>query len=192
MVQKLLRKSITLLQLVLVIVFIVFEEIVWEGIALPVYNWVHSLKALEKVEAWLQGVPAGVILVLFVLMLASVEVLGIYAGVMFVSGHMVTGLMMYAGKIPVAAFTFWMFRVSEEKLMRFGWFRWLYGKIMGIISWLKSLEIYQRTMQRLKKTKERLKAFLKHLKTTYFQKESPFWHRLKRLYRSIKRVLKRG
>jgi len=120
MVQKLLRKSITLLQLVLVIVFIVFEEIVWEGIALPVYNWVHSLKALEKVEAWLQGVPAGVILVLFVLMLASVEVLGIYAGVMFVSGHMVTGLMMYAGKIPVAAFTFWMFRVSEEKLMRFG------------------------------------------------------------------------
>jgi len=192
MVQKLLRKSITLLQLVLVIVFIVFEEIVWEGIALPVYNWVHSLKALEKVEAWLQGVPAGVILVLFVLMLASVEVLGIYAGVMFVSGHMVTGLMMYAGKIPVAAFTFWMFRVSEEKLMRFGWFRWLYGKIMGIISWLKSLEIYQRTMQRLKKTKERLKAFLKHLKATYFQKESPFWHRLKRLYRSIKRVLKRG
>jgi len=186
------NRLISLLQLFLVLIFIIFEEIVWEGISLPIYNWVHSLKALEKIELWLQGVPAGVILVLFVLMLTSVEVLGIYAGVMFVSGHIVTGMMMYAGKIPVAAFTFWMFRVSEEKLTRFGWFRWLYGKIMGIISWLKSLEIYQCTMQRLKKTKEKLKAFLKYLRAIYFQKESPFWHRFKRLYRSIKRILKRG
>ena len=192
MTHRLLRKSVSLLQLVLVIIFIVFEELVWEGIALPVYNWVHGLKALEKVERWLGKVNAGVILVIFVAMLLSVEMLGIYAGVMFVSGHILTGLLLYAGKIPIAAFTFWMFRVTESKLMQFGWFRWLYGKIMGVIGWLKSLEIYQRTMQRLKQTKERLKAFFRHLKATYFQKESPFWHRLKRLYRSIKRVLKRG
>jgi hypothetical protein len=81
------RKLITLLQLLLVIIFILFEEIIWEGIARPIYTYVHSLKDLQRLEAWLQGVNATVILVIFVVMLASVEMLGIYAGILFVSGQ---------------------------------------------------------------------------------------------------------
>jgi hypothetical protein len=84
-----------------------------------------------------------------------------------------------------------MFRVTESKLMQFGWFKWLYGKIMQMIDWLKSLEIYQSTMHNLKKTKEKIKGWAKRIKARYFAKESPFVSRLKRLYRSIKRVLKR-
>jgi len=185
------RKSITLLQLLLVLVFIVFEEIIWEGIAKPIYTYVHALKVLQKVEAWLQGVNATVILVIFVVMLASVEVLGLYAGVLFVSGQAALGVMLYLTKIPIAAFTFWMFRVTESKLMQFGWFKWLYEKLMQAIDWLKSLEIYQSTMKRLKSTKEKIKAWLKQLKAKYFAKESPFVKKLKRLYSSIKRALKR-
>jgi hypothetical protein len=185
------RKLITLLQLLLVIVFILFEEIIWEGIARPIYTYVHSLKVLQRVEAWLQGVNATVILVIFVVMLASVEMLGIYAGILFVSGQVALGLMLYLTKVPIAAFTFWMFRVTESKLMQFGWFRWLYEKMMAAIGWLKSLEIYQSTMHKLKKTKEKIKGWIKRFKAKYFAKESPFVNRLKRLYRSIKRVLKR-
>ena len=185
------RKLITLLQLLLVIIFILFEEIIWEGIARPIYTYVHSLKVLQRVEAWLQGVNATVILVIFVVMLASVEMLGIYAGILFVSGQVALGLMLYLTKVPIAAFTFWMFRVTESKLMQFGWFRWLYEKMMAAIGWLKSLEIYQSTMHKLKKTKEKIKGWIKRFKAKYFTKESPFVNRLKRLYRSIKRVLKR-
>ncbi len=181
------RKLIILLQLILVLVFIVFEELIWEGIAKPIYEWIHSLHMLQKVETWLQGVNATVILVIFIVMLASVEILGLYAGVLFVSGQVAFGVMLYLTKIPIAAFTFWMFRVTESKLMQFGWFKWLYEKLMQAIGWLKSLEIYQSTMKRLKVTKEKLK----HIKATYFAKESPFVRRLKRLYRSIKHTLKR-
>ncbi len=185
------RKFITLLQLLLVLLFILFEEIIWEGIAKPIYMWVHSLKVLQRVETWLQRVNATVILVIFVLMLVSVEILGVYAGILFVSGQIVLGLMLYLTKIPIAAFTFWMFRVTESKLMQFGWFKWLYEKIMQAIDWLKSLKIYQSTMKRLKATKEKIKQWLKKLKATYFAKESPFVTRMKRLYSSIKRILKR-
>ena len=180
------------MQLLLVLVFIVFEELIWEGIAKPIYEWVHSLHMLQKVEVWLQKVNATVILVIFVVMLALVEILGIYAGVLLVSGQVLLGLMLYISKIPIAAFTFWMFRVTESKLMQFGWFKWLYEKIMHIIEWLKSLEIYQSTMKRLKATKEKVKQWLKTVKAAYFAKESPFVTRLKRLYSSIKHVLKRG
>jgi hypothetical protein len=124
-------------------------------------------------------------------MLAFVEILGIYAGILFVSGQMLLGLMLYASKIPIAAFTFWMFRVTEAKLMQFGWFRWLYEKIMVAIDWLKSLEIYQRTMHRLKKTKEKLKGWIADFKATYFSQESRFIKRIKRLYRKIKAALRK-
>jgi hypothetical protein len=185
------RKFITLLQLLLVIIFILFEEIIWEGVAKPIYEWVHSLKVLQRVEVWLQGVNAAVILVIFVIMLASVEILGIYAGILFVSGQVTFGLMLYLTKIPIAAFTFWMFRVTESKLMQFGWFKWIYEKIMTAIEWLKSLEIYQSTMYTLKKTKEKIKGWLRGIKSKYFAKESPFVLRLKKLYRRIKSALKR-
>ena len=185
------QKLITLLQLFLVLLFILFEEVVWEGVAKPIYSYVHALKVLQKIETWLQGVNATIILVIFVVMLASVEMLGIYAGVLFVSGQAALGVMLYLTKIPIAAFTFWMFRVTESKLMQFGWFKWLYEKLMQAIDWLKSLEIYRSTMKRLKVTKEKLKQGLKRIKAKYFAKESPFVRRLKRLYSSIKRVLKR-
>ena len=186
------HKLLTLLQLLLVIIFILFEEVIWEGVAYPVYRYVHSLKILQRVEAKLQAVNRYVILVIFMVMLVFVEAFGLYAGYMFVSGHVLTGLALYLSKIPIAAFTFWMFRVTESKLMRFGWFRWLYGKIMAFIDWLKALEIYRKTMQRIKALKQRTKAFFRAVKIRYFSKESPFVQRLKNLYRTIKAALKRG
>ena len=191
MLNVLRHKFITLLQLILVIVYIIFEEIIWEGIAHPIYRYVHSLKILQKVEEKLHSVNAYVILILFMVMLASVEALGLYAGYLFVSGNVAIGLSIYLTKIPIAAFTFWMFRVTEDKLMQFGWFKWLYERIMAFIDRLKSLEIYQSTMQKLKVTKERIKQFFRAIKEKYFSKESAFVTRMKRLYNSIKQTLKR-
>jgi len=185
------HKLITLLQLILVITYIIFEEVIWEGIAHPIYRYVHALEILQKLEKKLHTVNAYVILVLFVVMLASVEALGVYAGYLFVSGNVIIGLSIYLTKIPIAAFTFWMFRVTEEKLMQFGWFKWIYEKIMAFIDWLKSLKIYLSTMQKLKVTKEKIRQFFKVIKEKYFSKESAFVIRMKRLYQSIKQILKR-
>jgi hypothetical protein len=124
-------------------------------------------------------------------MLVSVEALGLYAGYLFVSGSVLIGLSIYLMKIPIAAFTFWMFRVTEDKLMRFGWFKWIYEKVMLFIDWLKSLEIYRSTMQKLKVTKEKIKQFFREVKKKYFSKESTFVAKMKKLYTSIKQILKR-
>ena len=178
-------KLISLFQLILVLIYIIFEELIWEGIAHPIYTYIHSLKILQKVEDKLHAVNAYVILVIFILMLASVETLGIYAGILFVSGQVLLGLSLYISKIPIAAFTFWMFRVTEDKLMQFAWFKWLYEWIMRGIDWLKSSTIYHSTILRIKEIKEKIKTF----KIKYFSKESPFVSRIKRLYKSIKELL---
>jgi hypothetical protein len=180
------NKFTSLLQLILVIIYIIFEELIWEGIAKPIYEAIHSLKILQKLEAKLQHVNPSIILVIFVLLLSVVEAFGIYAGMLFVSGQVLLGLGLYLSKIPIAAFTFWLFRVTEDKLMTFGWFKWLYDKMIAAIDWLKSREMYIKTMERLKA----IKVFLKNWKKKYFAKESPFISRLKKLYQSVKVLLK--
>ena len=181
------HKLISLLQLFVVLLYIVFEELIWEGIAYPVYTYVHSLKILQKVEHALHGVNRYVILVIFVLMLLAVEAFGLYAGYLFVSGNIALGLSIYLAKIPIAAFTFWMFRITEDKLMKFGWFKWIYDKVMSFIDWLKSLDIYRATMEKIKGFKVKIKAF----RMKYFSKESPFVAKIKDLYASIKSALRK-
>ena len=184
------HKFISLLQLILVLVYIIFEELIWEGVARPIYEFIHSLKILHKVEEALHAVNAYVILVIFVVLLGLVEALGIYAGILFISGQALVGMSLYITKIPIAAFTFWMFRITEDKLMKFGWFKWIYDWIMKGIDWLKSLEIYQSTMQRIKAIKVKVKQTMKRVKEKYFAKESPFVTRIKHLYQTIKDSLR--
>ncbi len=185
------HKLISLFQLILVMIYIVFEELIWEGIAHPIYTFVHSLKILQKVEEKLHDFNRYVILVLFIVMLAGVEALGLYAGYLFVSGQVAVGLSIYLTKIPIAAFTFWMFRITEDKLMKFGWFKWIYDKVMGAIDWLKSLDIYISTMEKLKSLKMKIKAFKIRIKEQYFSKESRFVIKIKHLYKTIKASLRK-
>jgi hypothetical protein len=185
------HRVVSLLQLLVVLVFIIFEELIWEGIAKPIYQRIHALKILQKIEQKLKSVNATVILILFVLLLLTVELFGIYAGLLFVSGHFLLGLMLYLSKIPIAAFTFWMFRVTEEKLMQFGWFKWLYERIMAVIAWLKALPVYQNTMERLRRLKAEMKQWFKAFKEKYFKGNSPLIQRLRMHYRNLKEYLDR-
>jgi uncharacterized membrane protein len=189
MLSKFARKIISFFQLVIVLIFILFEEVIWEGISKPIYEYIHSLKILQKTEAWLRGVNAYVIVVIFVLLLGFVELLGIYAGLLFVQGKMWHGMSLYLTKIPIAAFTFWVFRVTENKLMQFGWFKWTYDKIMSAIAWIKSTDIYISTIEKIRTLKTKMKAVFKDLKEKFFAEESRFVNKIKRFYRVIKASL---
>ena len=179
------HRLLSLLQLLLVITYIIFEELIWEGIAKPIYEAIHALKILQKVEAKLESVNPSMILVIFVVLLVIVEAFGIYAGMLFVSGQVLLGLVLYISKIPIAAFTFWLFRVTEDKLMQFGWFKWMYDWIMRAIDWIKSSEIHQKTMEYLVQMKTHIKAY----KEKYFANESPFIEKIKQLYKTVKASL---
>jgi len=180
-------RFILLLQLLLVMIYIIFEELIWEGIAKPIYETIHALKILQKVEAKLEFVNPSVILVIFVVLLSIVEAFGIYAGMLFVSGQLLLGMTLYISKIPIAAFTFWLFRVTEDKLMQFGWFKWIYDWIMKAIDWIKSCEMHKKTLERLVQVKMRIKAF----KEKYFANKSPFIEKIKHLYRTVKNSLRK-
>jgi len=174
------------LQLVLILLFIVFEEIIWEGIAQPIYNYVHSLNIVKRLETHLAKVNAYVALFIFVTLLIIVEVAGLLAGVLFVKGQILVGGTLYIAKIPLAAFTFWIFKVTKFKMLSFGFVAWIYKRIIAFMNWIKDLETYQVLMQRLKTIKALLKSSFLAFKNRFFPKKSAFVEKFKQMYRAIK------
>jgi hypothetical protein len=188
---RLFRKFIALIQYVLVLLFILFEELIWEGVAEPIYGYIRSLRILRRLERVIAEVNRYLLLGIFVALFVAVELAGIAAGVLMVRGMGLYGLGLYALKIPIAAFTFWLFRVSREKLLSFGWFRWSYEKILAFTAWLKALPIYRDTMEKLHRLRESLKKLAASLKRYFGEKRSDWSKRFKRLYLRIRNSMRK-
>jgi len=184
--EKVLGRILQVLQFILVFLFILFEEIIWEGIAKPIYKKVESLQVLQKLESKILAANRHVVLIFFILFLLVVEFSGILASVFFVQGYIVLGVLLYLARIPLAAFVFWFFKVAKEKLLSFHWFKWSYDKLMSGIDWLKSRKIYLKTMEYMVKIKNKIKKNFRAFKMKYFNKENSFMKELKVFYAYMK------
>jgi hypothetical protein len=160
MLKKFFAKAADIVLGILVAVYIVLEELVWENIAEPIYRFIHSLAILQKPEEFIRRLDRHLLLAVFLVLFVQVELLGLFALQLIGTGNVVAGTLLYAGKIPVAAFTFWLFRVSKEKLMTFGWFERCYELILLIIERIKHSTIHQRMAARIKQVKAWLKIRL--------------------------------
>ena len=160
MLMKIIAKITDIALGILVTIYIVLEELIWENIAEPIYTFIHGLSILQEAEEFIGKLNRHVLLVLFIVLFTQVELLGIFALKLIGTGKVIAGVTLYAKKIPIAAFTFWLFRISKEKLMTFDWFKQAYGFVISIIVKIKMSSIHQRIAARLKSVKEWLKIRL--------------------------------
>jgi hypothetical protein len=177
------KKLENLLLTVVILVYIIFEELIWERFAQPIIDYIKELRILKKLEIYLQGVNSKIILVVFLSMFVIVEFQGIYAGALFLEGKILHGTLLYAGKIPIAAFTFWLFGVSKEKLLEFGWFKKSYYFIVGLIDIITHSKVYINIKQKTAK----IKAYTKE---TFFQGKGVWQRKIKVIYAKLKALLK--
>jgi len=171
---------------ILVFIYIVFEELVWESIAKPIYDYIHSLKILKKVELKLKQLPASLLLLTFLSIFIAVESVGLLAGVMLVKGHVYSAVTLYSAKIPIAAFAFWMFRVTKTKLMTISWFAKSYHFSMAQIEKIKQCETYKE----IKAKTHMLKQKATQLKAKYLPK-GELKRRAKRIYVQLKKIFRK-
>jgi len=162
-----------------VLAYIFYEELVWVRFAQPIVRYIQSLNVLKRLEAYLQDVNGEVILFVFVTLFIAVELQGVYAGALLFKGEVFLWAVVYSGKIPIAAFTFWLFRVTKPKLMAFGWFEVSYKWLMRGIDRLKSTEIYKV----IKIKSAEMKAYIKK---NYLQEDDSMRDRVKKIYRRLK------
>ncbi len=142
MIRFIIRKLINILLTILIVIYLLLEELIWDSIAEPIYRFLHSLKLLQRLESTVHGLNRYAILIIFLFLFALVEVLGIVALGLFANGLPLLGVAVYAGKIPIAAVTFWLFRIAKDKLMTFAWFKWCYDGLQAILLKIKTSRIY--------------------------------------------------
>jgi hypothetical protein len=142
MLKKIIRLLFDTLSTVFIIIYLILEEIIWERIAEPVYQFIHGLKLLQKVEVKIHAFNRYALLGIFLFLFALVEILGLIAIGLFAGGQVIPAAALYAGKIPIAAFTFWLFRIAQDKLMTFSWFKWCYDGLQAILLRIKTSAIY--------------------------------------------------
>ncbi len=182
MKSKLLNVALSLI----VFTYIVFEELIWESIAKPIYNYLHSLEILRKLEHKIHSLKPWMLLSLFLVIFIKVELLGILAGIALLKGNILTATALYIAKVPVAAFAFWLFRVGKDKLLGIKWFKKSYDFTMKKIDALKETSVYIG----IKKKTSKIKRKLKELKRIYLPK-GEFKKRVKKIYIRLKKIFKK-
>ncbi|TXK97691.1 hypothetical protein BMR07_06050, partial [Methylococcaceae bacterium CS1] len=100
------------LESILVIGYILFEELIWNIFAQPIYQYFKSLIVLEPLKKTFLQMNRYLLLTVFISILLLAEVMGLMAGLCFIEGYFAAGILVYVLKIPVAAFIFWLFDLT--------------------------------------------------------------------------------
>lgn len=152
---------------IIVIGYIIFEELIWNVFVKPVVHYIKSLVIFDTLQTTFLEMNRHLLLTVFIVILLITEVLGLVSGVCLVNGYIFTSIGVYACKIPVAIFTFWLFDLTKDKLMTFQWLKKSYEYIMGLLEKLVNSSIYIY----IKTKKVEIKAKFKSLVLQYFGEE---------------------
>lgn len=177
------KKILNIFLIVLVFIYIIFEELIWEKFAKPIITLISSLQLFQKLIPKILALNSYFILIFFISIFVIVELIGIYAGILFISGHIISAIFIYALKIPIAAFIFWFFSIVKPKLLQFKWFEFIYDYTILFISKIKNSSIYIMI-------KEKAYMLKKSLKEKIFSTRSVLKSKLISIYKLLKQKYK--
>jgi hypothetical protein len=187
--QIIFTRIITIFQFILVFTYLIFDELIWDRLIVPINRYISSLRILQTLEHKLLATNRHILVVLFVGLFAVVELVGIVAAGIALSGNVVVGIILYLSKIPIAAFTFWMFGVVKPQLMTFGWFEISYEKLEEIIAWIKYTNSYKIIMSSLYNIKSKIKVIFALIKEQLPDSNGGFIARTVLIYTIIKKTI---
>lgn len=137
--------------------FLIFEELIWNILAKPVIDCLRKLKFLERFRQLFLDMNRYGVLTIFLVIFALTEYLGILSGFTIMSGEVKTGVIIYLLKVPVAAFSFWLFDLTQPKLMTFSWLASVYSNLMHWKSLLMATATYQSLKASVLTTRNKIK-----------------------------------
>ena len=174
------------LESILVIGYILFEELVWNIFAQPIYQYIKSLIVLEPLKKTFLQMHRYLLLTVFIFILVLAEVMGLLAGLCFIEGYFMTGILVYVLKIPVAAFTFWLFDLTKIQLMTFNWLKIAYEWVMDMIDKLLNSAIHVYIKSRIMAIRLKMRQIIRQ-----YYGEAGFIASIKSHYKAFKPHLAR-
>ena len=167
--KKLLKKIYRFFIYILLFTYYLFEEIVWNNFARPIYRYIKYLRVFEAIDNFLSRQNRYVVLLFFILPFVVGELFGILSPIVLVAGFPILAIALYALKLLIASLAFWVFNNHKATLLSFSIINYLYKKIMALIDIIKNSYIYQNMLEKLHLLKHFLKKRFIQIKD-YFAK----------------------
>jgi hypothetical protein len=129
--KRLMNRLMKYLKFLLVILFIIFEEVIWNKIGKPAYTLVKNLKIMQRFKNWVSNVKhrylvLGIFMIPFILM----EVSSLFAISALTKGMIYTGIGLYTVKILLTAPVVIIFNSAKSQLVSFWIIKYSYGMIL--------------------------------------------------------------
>ena len=173
------KKIINIFLTFLVFTYIIFEELIWDRLAKPIFSYISNLELFKDLEPKILALNSYLILFIFLIPFIIVEFLGIYAGILFVSGKILLGIVLYISKIPIAVVIFWFFNIAKDRLLQFRWLNFIYKNLILIIDKIKHSKIYLMIQDKTSMIKDEIKK-------RFFISETDFKQKVIDIYKFLK------
>jgi len=165
----------------LVLIYFIFEEIVWNQLALPFINYIKQFNIYKMSLNFICEQNKYIILFLFCTMFGFSEYLGFFAFLFLAKTYVLMFCLFYGLKTIFAIYSLAILNNSKEKLFSFVWFKFTYELVMKIIDYIKNSEYYIYIQENLKILKIKLKVYVIEYKT----KLSEFYTIIKTYFKNI-------
>ena len=173
------QKIVNIFLTILVFIYIIFEELIWDRLAKRIFSYISDLELFRDLEPKILALNSYLILFIFLIPFIIVELLGIYAGILFVSGNILLGIVLYLSKIPVAVVIFWFFNITKDILLQFRWLNFIYKNLILIIDKIKHSKIYLMIQNKTSLIKYEIKK-------RFFISETDFKQKVIDIYKFLK------
>ena len=173
------NKIVNIFLTFLVFVYIIFEELIWDRLAKPVFSYISNLELFRDLEPKIMALNSYLILFIFLIPFIIVELLGVYAGILFISGNILLGLLVYVLKIPIAVVIFWFFNITKDVLLQFRWLNFIYKNLILIIEKIKHCRIYVMIQDKTSIVKDEIKKI-------FFTSKIDFKEKVIEIYKLLK------
>lgn len=185
---KFLKKAIYAIKVILVVCFILVEEIVWNKIGEPAYNIVKSLAIMDKFKIWVSDIEHRYLLLfIFLTPFIMMEVLSLVAVKAFAVGAFGLGVTLYVFKIILTVPVAIIFNSAKKTLVSFWIIKYGYGMLLRF----KRSKVFRNVKSYLRELKADVRMFFKGILFDEKYRAS-FFQSLKNLRRKIKVVFRRN
>jgi len=173
---------------ILVLGYILFEKVIWDYIAAPVYKYIHGKEFFKRFINYVEHKASReLIMFYFLTFFAIAEGMGAVAMALLGTGHIILFAILYILKIPPAIVSFAILNVGKDKLVTYTWFRKIYSVVLWIIDKIKSTSIYGSIMRKAKYFRIKAKKEYLNFKEAYFSEDSDIMSLVKSIYKKLKR-----
>ncbi|MBF9234323.1 hypothetical protein [Microvirga alba] len=137
--------------LVLAVIVVLIDD-AFRALVVPAVRALSRLALFRRIETTIAGLPAHVILLLFIIPIAILEPFKLYALYLFSQGKLVAGVLTFViAKVVGLGLAERLFAIGRDKLLSIGWFARCHAKVLAlrdfVHGWLISTRLWQQALQ---------------------------------------------